>query len=664
MELLNGQQAIKKLFSTITVCLVFGYSQAQINIARYYHNSGVAVVNNLYDHHKPDFTWNMPGALQAEINAGINALDENNPQLAQFHLSKAVTLDSSVWISRYYLGICFKKLGNFSRAIYQLNQAVKLNPKIAEPHIELGEIYIFMLYIKLAEDEFDEAIRRNDALPQGYLGQGHIALLQNNTNKAKRLYEKSNEVDPRFAEGYLIRAIVDMQLKQTDGETLNLLDQSIKVNPSYTQGYFWRGLYHLNRNDLQKCLEDWDKLVNLNPLNPFFMKMRGFLYIELNDYSKAFIDLKNAFKIQSEGINENKFSGYQTILDKQIDLLGVANYLIATGYGLNEDVLLLVQKSFCLLLAGRNLQALASINEAELKHAVPSATIYYLKALILENNNHHEQALKFYDLALGQDKDIFEAHRKKCVYHFEMKDYKSAYVDLNEMFRIQPGSPVAHRLRGLIRSAQGYLGPAIADLSAYIKTDTADQIVIQARHMCYLVLKKTTESQKDAEWLLKKAGTNWRTYEEYVSQYLSAGDSAFAVKICDLFSERAPQFYFSQLKALEIYGSQQSWVNADHRVNKIMSMITEEKSPTTYARLYYWKGLITQYEYNNVNEALIWLSKSVKFNSTDPDAMYALADVFIKLGDKKKALKAYELLAKIDYKDSKSRYELLLNEKK
>ena len=640
--------------------LVSVLSQAQVSVSRYY-NARFTLINNIYDHLKPDFTWNMNGPQQAEINAGINALDENNVQVALVHLNKAVKLDSSIWVSRYYRGICYKKINDFAQAVYEFNQAVRLNPNVAEPHIELGEMYIVMWQANLVEDEFEKAIRKNPSLPQGYYGKGHVAWLENNGNKARRFYEKSNEVDPRFSEGYLMRAIMDMQLGKTDAQTESLLDQSIEANPTFTQGYFWRGLYYLKRSELQKCLSDWNKAVELNPLNPFFIRMRGFLYIELNEYEKAFFDLKNGFKVQSEGINENKFTGYQTILDKQIDFFGAANYLIANVFGLKEEARLLLQKSFCLLLAGRQLEALASVDQAEMIEL--SATVYYLKALILENNNRHEQALTYYDKALSLDKDIFEAHRKKCVYHFEMKDYKGAYADLQEMFRLQPGSPVGHRFRGLIRSAQGYLGPAIADLSAFIKTDTTDQIAIQTRYTCYVILKKWEEAKPDAEWQLRKAGTNWKTYEGFITQYLQAGDSAYAVKLCDMHAQRVPNFYFSYLKALEIYGSQRKWLDADQKIAKIMSMITEEKSQVTYARLYYWKGLITQYQYNNLNEALIWFSKAVKFNSTDPDSMYGLADVYSKLGDRKKALKAYELLVEIGYKDSKSRYESLLQEK-
>lgn len=621
----------------------------------------VTIVNNTYDHLKPDFQWSMSGRLQAEINAALNALDEDNLPVALIHLDKAAELDSTFWVTRYYRGVCYKKMSNFNLAVHEFYRTIELNPRLPEPHIELGELYIVMWQREKSKDEFEQAARKKSSMPQSHYGLGHIAVFENKIDKAKRLYEKSTALDSTFAEGYLMRAMIAMQVEQNDVEALNLFTKSIQVNPTFTQGYFWRSTYYAKKSDTQRALADINKALDLNPTNPFLTRIRGFYYIQVNDYEKAFVDLKNALNLQNRGLDENKFTGYQTSLDKRIDLQGLLNYLVANGYGLKEETLVALRKSFCLLITGRAPEALVSVDEAEINE--PSATVFYTKALILEEKKLHEQALVYYEKALALDRDIYEAHRKKCVYHFEMQDYKSAYQDINEMFRLQPGSPVGHRFRGLIRSAQGFLGPAIADLNAFIKTDTTDRIAIETRYTCFVILKKWEESKPDAEWLLLRSGNNWAKYEEFVSQYLEAGDSAFAVRICDMFSARHPQFYFSELKALEIYGAQRNWTEADHKISTIMSMITEQKSPVSYARLYYWKGFISRYRDRNTNDALIWFSKAVKFNSTDPEALYALADVFTELGDRKKALKAYELLAKNGYKDSQSRYDSLRNQK-
>jgi tetratricopeptide (TPR) repeat protein len=649
----------KGLFLLLLFCSSTSYSQ--VNLSKYF-NPGLPIVNNIYDHLKVDFTWNMKGPIQALINEGINELDEHDVPVALINLNKAIKLDSSNWVSHYYRGVCHKKFGQFEEAEQDFLTALSFNAKLAEAHIELGEIYVILRWLKKAEDQFDEAVKKKPSLADGYYNKGNIFFFQHNRVRAERFYDKSCEVNPAFANGYLMRGLLAYYLDKDNAKAISFYSQCIKADSSYSSGYFWRGMAFLQQNKLTEGLADWSKSVQLDPTNTFFTRMRGFLFIELNQFDNAFVDLKNAFKTHTEGTDENKFTGNQTILDQRIDLLGAANYLIANGYGLNDDAFFFLQKSFCLVLAGRNKEALESVNQAELTQ--PSATAYYLKALILESNQKHDQALVYYEKALTLDKDIFEVHRKKCVYHFEMKDYKSAYADLNEMFRLQPGSPVGHRFRGLIRSAQGFIGPAIGDLSAFIKTDTTDEIAIRARYNCYIVLKKWEESKKDAEWILKKSGTNWATYEEFVSEYLSAKDTLYAIKICDIFTKVAPaQFYWNHVKALEISIDQNNWDEAEVRMTKVTSMTKEENSKLLYAKLYYWKGIIARHKYHTPEEAISLFDKSIKLNINEMDARYAKADLYRSIGERKKALSAYKELMKWGFKDAKVLYEQMLAEK-
>ena len=72
-------------------------------------------------------------------------------------------------------------------------------------------------------------------------------------------------------------------------------------------------------------------------------------------------------------------------------------------------------------------------------------------------------ALTYYDKALTLDDDIFDAHKKRSVYRIELKDWRGANRDFEDMFRLQPKSPVTYRLRGFARSHEGNYKGAIDD---------------------------------------------------------------------------------------------------------------------------------------------------------------------------------------------------------
>ena len=92
-------------------------------------------------------------------------------------------------------------------------------------------------------------------------------------------------------------------------------------------------------------------------------------------------------------VDDERFTAGQTVLDKRIDLQYAANYLITYGYGLDEKSFGFLKKGFCLLLAGKYKEAIDEIRKSE--RVQPSATVYFIEALIPKNMTMPEMALRF-----------------------------------------------------------------------------------------------------------------------------------------------------------------------------------------------------------------------------------------------------------------------------
>jgi Tfp pilus assembly protein PilF len=260
-------------------------------------------------------------------------LDEGQINNAIANLNRAIKIDSSLWISHYYRGICHKKMRLFDLSDQDFIAAIAFNSKAAEPHIELAENYIANDKFKEASSQLDAAIELNPTLPQSYHNLAAIAFLEGNIMKATRLYKKANDVGPKYPDAYLMQGVLSM-VQKGPKKGIEFISKSIQVDSSYTTGYFWRGLVLLEEGKTEECLKDWNKLIQYDPENPMYVMMRGYLYIELKQFDKAFVDFKKALKAQE--VDQDKFAAKQSILDKQIDLHAAANYLIANGYGLDE----------------------------------------------------------------------------------------------------------------------------------------------------------------------------------------------------------------------------------------------------------------------------------------------------------------------------------------
>jgi tetratricopeptide (TPR) repeat protein len=361
-------------------------------------------------------------------------------------------------------------------------------------------------------------------------------------------------------------------------------------------------------------------------------------------------------------INEDKFVGGQTILDRQIDLKAGISYLIANGYGLDEEAFTLLKKSFCLLLAEEYPEALTSINQAEQKQR--SATVYFIKALILERNRYHPNAFEYYDKALALDNDIYDAHRKKCVYYFEVHDWKNAHVELREMFRLQPASPVGHRLRGMIRFAQGYYGPAIGDFSEFIKADSTDDEIILMRSVSYMSVGLLKESLKDRLLLAKRNPKKWEFHEVLVENYLLLKDTTGALEILQTFRVNNPEeSYAPYLKIIEIYINQERWADAQAELIKSEKMLNLSYLISEQSLILFWKGMVAFHHRKDPQEAIAQFDKSIKLNSGNPEVKYQRAQVYESMGQRKRAVSDYEELMNLGFKDSKERYDALTTKK-
>lgn len=627
-------------------------ASGQVNISRYFDENTFSFLE-IYDHLEPAFQWTMAGNVQAFLNDGITSLQEGKLETALANIEEAIKLDSTQWVSYYYKGICHKKLYKLKEARADLLRATALHPKLAEAHVELGEIYEVQRQIEKATKEYAIAIELNPMLVQAYYNMGNLKLTTGDGKGALKNYEKCNEVDPKFPGAYVNLGLLKFKVRKNDNQSIAYFTKALEVDSLYSQAYFWRGFAYLSLEKTQTCVDDWSHLIQLNPSNTFYIFMRGFLYIELNEFDKAFVDLRRA--IRSREIDENKFAGTQTIIDKQIDLYAAANYLIAQGYGLKEQTFTTLKKAFCLVLSGKNEEALKACEEAVAMQ--PAGATYYLKAIVLEHLNRHNEAYVDYSMALRFDNDIFDAHKKMSVYKMELNDWKGANEDFDNMFRLQAGSPVAYRLRGFARSHQKDYQGAIADLTQFINADSTDYEAVRTRSVCYALLRKDKEANEDMKNLLALTPDDWSLRKDVVRNSLTLKDTTTAITLLDEVDHYAPS---ARIMLIEIYANQKKWELVRTTSVKILSADLQYRRPSEISNVQLWLGM-ADFSEAKYQEAIAYFNKALKIHRDNLEAKYFRAKAYEQLKESKKALSDYKDLMDEQYKDAKERYMALAN---
>jgi tetratricopeptide (TPR) repeat protein len=641
-----------KVFLIAVISLCAFAASAQIDFTKYFDESSVPLIDP-GDHLDLVFKWDMPGNVQVHLNEGINYLKEGDPKLAVSNFDEVLKLDSLSWVAYYYRGVAKKNLFQFSDAKKDLLASRKLNGKQGPTYVELGEIYQLENSFNKASDEYESALALDPTLVQAHYNLGSIALTKGDVRRALKNYQKCNEINPKYAQAYMMQGLIKFLARKKDGESIALFDKALQADSSYSLTYFWKGLANISLEKPQECLKNWDTLIRLQPENALYLILRGCLYIELGDFDNAFNDLRKAMK-QRE-VDDERFTAGQTVLDKRIDLQYAANYLISTGYGLDEKAFGFLKKGFCLLIAGKYKASVEEIKNAE--KIQPSATVFFLAGLAYEHSGEHPTAFKYYNTALTLDNDIFDAHKKRAIYRMELKDYKNAYKDIDEMFRLQPKSPVAYRLRGLARSNDGNYKGAIADLDQFIKTDSTDYEAIRTRSACHMLFGDEKSANEDLRLLLH-LDENWELYETVATNYIILKDTANAIEIWKEFAALKPEVFIPFMELARLYIQQEKWDSAKAEIDKLLPIINPDQMPKKYAEILYWQGLI-KFHQSLYEEAIGNFTKALKNDATYLDAKYFRAKAYEKSGQLKKAQNDYKELKNVQYKDAKLLFEAI-----
>ena len=138
--------------------------------------------------------------------------------------------------SYYGLGLCYKSLGYYEKAIKTLEKAVELKPDFYEAFYEMGVCHLLQGIPCGAIKNFVCAIRINPENPSAILQLGAAHELCEEDDMALMIYQKLIENSPNYVKAYEYKSRLLMKLNRYK-EACAVLINLIKIVPSYTQAY-------------------------------------------------------------------------------------------------------------------------------------------------------------------------------------------------------------------------------------------------------------------------------------------------------------------------------------------------------------------------------------------------------------------------------------------
>jgi predicted O-linked N-acetylglucosamine transferase (SPINDLY family) len=200
------------------------------------------------------------------------------------------------------LGIVTLQLKNYRKAIIIINRAIKINPSHHALYNNLGVVYKELEEYDDAIKNFKKAFELNANYAEALCNLGIISVFLKKYDEAYAYYKNCLRIKPNYSEGYNNLGLLFHKTMNVE-KAIDNFNISIKINSSNIDAYKNRSNSYIAIQKYLLALEDYYKLIILDPKNKNIYESRIF-------FTKKYIcdwgDYYNYLKRLEDEINKKK----------------------------------------------------------------------------------------------------------------------------------------------------------------------------------------------------------------------------------------------------------------------------------------------------------------------------------------------------------------------
>lgn len=638
---------IKKQYLFLAaICLIPSITTyAQKELERLAVEEYLKAATDRMDYLEVPIIWNMEGKIQVDLNEGINNLIEEKTSLAIEDFSNVIEQDNKVWQAYYYRGICKKRLRKFNEAKEDFNHVKAAGYARYETTLELGKIAILQRDDLAAHSYFKKAIKISPERADAYFQIGNRDWETGASKRAISNFKEALERDPSLHRARINLALLYWSSKdqQTATDHLNAV---LKSDSLHRHALLLRSVLNHDKSRTQS-LADLNNLLRINPTNVAGLLSRGLLYTESENFDRAFPDFQKL--VESLNVDYNRFEGKQTAYDKLVDIQNTGAYVVSRVYGLPEEDATIIKKAYCLFLLNRYDKSISTIDESGLANS--EALCLFIKAVAHEHMGKHNEAFRYYDLALKLDNDILDAHKKCGIYEQELKQWKKSVEEFTEVIRINPEYYAVYKMRGVSHFWLNDFKRSIADYDQFLARDTADLEAIGYRGFSCL---------KDGQWirgsidLIVSGNAEYVDYKKlgsHVDSLLFHSDTTTTLTYLNKITKLAPFFTEGNAAKMKLFIGRDNWSDVVTQIDLAVNNIRSNASSLDVSYLLTVKAM-TLSRSNNYKDALAKLGEAIKADKNNSTAWLERGKVLLKTGKASKALPDLRKASSLGHKEA------------
>ncbi|WP_454620436.1 tetratricopeptide repeat protein [Bradyrhizobium cenepequi] len=228
-------------------------------------------------------------------NPLLQPLDNVDP-LSFFPIGNSI-IGKSMELTRS--GKAYLLKGDYARAISDLDEAVRLNPKSGYALASRGVAYRMKGDYDRAMADFDKAICLQPKYGYAFVSRGVAYGIKGNNDRAISDFDEAIRLDTKNALALANRGVVYRE-KGDYTRAISDLDKAIQLDPKNALAFANRGDAYRMKSDYDHAIADFDEAIRLDPKNGLALAGRGDACLRKGDYNRAISHLDEAIRLDPE----------------------------------------------------------------------------------------------------------------------------------------------------------------------------------------------------------------------------------------------------------------------------------------------------------------------------------------------------------------------------
>jgi tetratricopeptide (TPR) repeat protein len=257
-----------------------------------------------------------PGYVESLAQLVAIAMATRQGPQAVERIKQQIELVPSSGAHHHLLGNTYLAIGEMDEAIHAFLAAIRLEPQMTSPYIQLAAIYARSGRLNDAFAKMNEAIAQNPEDLQSLVILGMLHEQKGDFQSAAKAYEKILEIQPNFAIAANNLAYISAEQDGDLDRALQLAEAAVAADPNNPLIADTLGWVLFRRGTHERALSILKECATKAPNNPEIQYHLGMTYYKLNNYEAAWLALNRALELRADFPGADEARSVLAALDK------------------------------------------------------------------------------------------------------------------------------------------------------------------------------------------------------------------------------------------------------------------------------------------------------------------------------------------------------------